>query len=709
MSRIRTLFAPWRGLAIGVALVALVAACGGPVAPTPAPEIASFTATPSTIAEGESSTLAWEVTGSATIVITDAADNEIESTSDTTGSVVVSPTVTTTYTLTASNAGGSDSAVATVTVEPASADTEIEAFTATPSVIGPGGSSTLAWAVTGDFESISLTADPGGEIDDDLEASGDLVVQPDETTEYTLTVHLEGGAEISATATVTVSDLLPAEISNLTSTIVEGSQVLLEWEAANATSFDVYAVLNTDEEDAELIEGGLGSAVRDVTVRIPESARQTIRVVANWAGDPASADVGMPANQVVVNAEDYDPYNGLGQAPEPAIAGSLRAAVVNAPNGSVIGFASDITEIELYGVQLMSNGEGIVDAHLAFGSGRDLIVSGPEDERVVIRGVSGAPDGSDPDVVFAYQSRVVFVHANATIGLQNLVITGGTFIFKGGGVRNDGELTITNSVITENRSWEQGGGIFNTDGATLTLIDSVVSDNRSVTEDDEVNATLYIRGEDGHPDAPITLNNSGYGGGLFNEAGGTVTLTNTSFTGNEAKFSGGAIYNVGDVTASDSPLQGNQADHRDYDFDGDEFDYFGVGGAIATFGGELSFGSEDILDNVAADQGGGLTVGVNATAVITGVLFNFNEADFGGAIRHVYCEDDTNLGPPGGWTYGVNNVARIDAGTNNISVTEDCPLDDGAVDAFGVPIDVDPRARGEFYLPPGTDLRVRNR
>lgn len=75
----------------------------GPGAPT-----GTFAATPSSIAVGASSTLAWNISGAATVVI----DNSIGAVAAS-GSQIVSPAVTTTYKLTATAAGG---AVTTITV-----------------------------------------------------------------------------------------------------------------------------------------------------------------------------------------------------------------------------------------------------------------------------------------------------------------------------------------------------------------------------------------------------------------------------------------------------------------------------------------------------------------------------------------------------------------------------------------------------------------
>ena len=80
-------------------------------APTARPVIASFSAEPSTIERGQSSTLTWSITG-ATDMNIDQGVGPVQSQ----GSRQVSPNNSTTYTLTARGPGGTDSRSATVTV-----------------------------------------------------------------------------------------------------------------------------------------------------------------------------------------------------------------------------------------------------------------------------------------------------------------------------------------------------------------------------------------------------------------------------------------------------------------------------------------------------------------------------------------------------------------------------------------------------------------
>jgi hypothetical protein len=110
-----------------------------PVALKPAavaPVIQSFTASPAVIQPGGAATLAWQVTGAASLSISPGI-GAVGS-----ASVAVQPAATTTYTLTAANAAGSVQAQATVTVQATPPDggffiqplAEIDRATADPTV-----------------------------------------------------------------------------------------------------------------------------------------------------------------------------------------------------------------------------------------------------------------------------------------------------------------------------------------------------------------------------------------------------------------------------------------------------------------------------------------------------------------------------------------------------------------------------------------------
>jgi len=95
-----------------ITLFTSLVGCGG-VTPM-SPIINSFSGNPLILTEGESATLSWIVTDATTITIDQGIGSVALS-----GSTSVSPTSTTTYTLTAINSAGSSDATVIITVNPA--------------------------------------------------------------------------------------------------------------------------------------------------------------------------------------------------------------------------------------------------------------------------------------------------------------------------------------------------------------------------------------------------------------------------------------------------------------------------------------------------------------------------------------------------------------------------------------------------------------
>src|ERR1035438_5106867 len=83
-----------------------------PPPPPPAPSVAQFTAEPTSIQRGQTSTLRWEVSGAVTTVSINQGIGTVQST----GSSRVTPSDSTTYTLTATGPGGTITGSATVDV-----------------------------------------------------------------------------------------------------------------------------------------------------------------------------------------------------------------------------------------------------------------------------------------------------------------------------------------------------------------------------------------------------------------------------------------------------------------------------------------------------------------------------------------------------------------------------------------------------------------
>src|SRR6202041_1424857 len=109
--------------------------------------VGSFTASPTSIRPGESSTLSWTAAGAARVAITPGTFTSTSAS----GSTAVSPKATTTYKLTAINAAGGEVGTANVTVAVLQAASlpVINSFTAMPTGLSVGGSSKLIWAISG--------------------------------------------------------------------------------------------------------------------------------------------------------------------------------------------------------------------------------------------------------------------------------------------------------------------------------------------------------------------------------------------------------------------------------------------------------------------------------------------------------------------------------------------------------------------------------
>ena len=162
------------------------------VKPPPPPVIEKFDADPSEICSGGCSTLNWIITGA-----TSASINQgIGSVHHKKGDRSVCPPSTTTYTLTASNGTVSVSESVTVTVKKLPKIT----FTANPTSINKGSSSTLSWSISG---ATSASINQGiGSVN---RISGTRSVSPSSTTTYTLTaINACGSPTRSTKVTVTV-------------------------------------------------------------------------------------------------------------------------------------------------------------------------------------------------------------------------------------------------------------------------------------------------------------------------------------------------------------------------------------------------------------------------------------------------------------------------------------------------------------------------
>ncbi|MGZ5440344.1 MAG: hypothetical protein ACXWLY_03965 [Thermoanaerobaculia bacterium] len=226
------------------------------------PASAEFTASRTTIAAGETVTLTWATISAPQVSIDQGIGSKGRS-----GSVMVTPSATTTYTLTATGSVGTVTRQVTVTVVPP----PIVSFTATPASIAAGESAVLAWSTT-HATSVTILPDLGPR-----PLSGSVTVTPASTTTYTLVATGPAGTT-TRDATVTVGPPRPMiSFSASRLTIAEGESTVLSWTVTDATSVS--------------INHGIGERGLSGSATVAPLATTTYRLTATGPGGTAREDV----------------------------------------------------------------------------------------------------------------------------------------------------------------------------------------------------------------------------------------------------------------------------------------------------------------------------------------------------------------------------------------------------------------------------------
>ena len=154
--------------------------------------------------------------------------------------------------------------------------------------------------------------------------------------------------------------------------------------------------------------------------------------------------------------------------------------------------------------------------------------------------------------------RVFRVGGDETVVLDSLTITNGSKDGDGGGIYNDGTLTLNRCTVSGNAA-DVGGGIYHSFLAALTLNRCTVSGNSAQSEGggiyNDEGATLRLN------QSTVSGNSANVGGGIyiFRTA---VTLNQSTVSGNSAQPLGGGIYNgyFANLTLFNSIVAGNSAD-----------------------------------------------------------------------------------------------------------------------------------------------------
>ncbi len=165
-----------------------------------------------------------------------------------------------------------------------------------------------------------------------------------------------------------------------------------------------------------------------------------------------------------------------------------------------------------------------------------------------------------------HASTVFNIGAGRSALLSKLTIRNGNTIFTAGGVNNNGDLTIANSVVENNAARGGGGGIYN--NARLRIVDSTISGNTTESS----GGGLYVLGPTQIVQSTFVGNSADDGGGIYNNSD-TLSLVNSTISLNLANNNGGGIYTRGSAFAYNITVTDNDADD-DHDAMG------GIGGGV---------------------------------------------------------------------------------------------------------------------------------
>ena len=169
-----------------------------------------------------------------------------------------------------------------------------------------------------------------------------------------------------------------------------------------------------------------------------------------------------------------------------------------------------------------------------------------------------------------------------TVVISGVTIQHGHSGFIGGGLTNNGRLTLVNSAILSNtvagsNAW--GGGIYNS--GYLTLTNSIVSRN-------------------------VTGSSNAYGGGIFNQ--GPLLVISSTLSDNSTLGVGGGLYTGGHTaTIVASTISGNRAQK---------------GGGIYKVGWPLIVLNSTISGNYSNVDGGGIYAFLSTTSLFNVTLAN---------------------------------------------------------------------------------------
>jgi CSLREA domain-containing protein len=311
-------------------------------------------------------------------------------------------------------------------------------------------------------------------------------------------------------------------------------------------------------------------------------------------------NLSMPTLKVTTGADGADTNLVDGVCAGPGGPCTLRAAIQEAnaqPGPQVVSVPAGVFTLTLAGAGDDTSATGDLDIS------DDLLLAGAGNGGTFV-------DGNDADRVFHVTC------STCTVSLAALTVRNGKTGADGGGILNSGALTLANAWVDVNEA-RNGGGIANMVGGELTIVESNVL--RNLSECPGAGGGIWNEGS-------LTLDTSGvvanaancHAGGIRNQAGATAMIIDSAVADNDAD-DGAGLSNGGTATLARTTLSGNDAFHA---FGGGLYNSEGTltltnstvssneanvaGGGIFVTGGTVNVLNATISGNTVVQDGRGL-------------------------------------------------------------------------------------------------------
>ena len=262
--------------------------------------INSFSANPTTVNSGNSSTLSWSTSNCNNVTILPAINNVPTTGSTSTGSL----SQTTTFTLYAYGTNGNPTAQTTVVVQQQQSPCAINYFNANPQMINTGNSSTLSWSLS-NCTSASISPSIGSVNPSSGNVSTNSLTN---TTTYTLTASGNGGNPIAQVTVQVLVPLTPCTINYFNGnpgSVNQGCAATLSWSTSNCTSASISPSIGSVNPSSGNVSTGIlsqtltfilnasgngGNPSAQVTIQVTPQQTQSVCKINSFSASPGTVN-----------------------------------------------------------------------------------------------------------------------------------------------------------------------------------------------------------------------------------------------------------------------------------------------------------------------------------------------------------------------------------------------------------------------------------